>query len=93
VRQTISWSTFSTGLVVFLGLANEMISVHTQWSDFTTPLGVIHVFVLGMAFVSMIGGALAVQLPRWSSHGERATDQISDEERVQLGVKPKGETQ
>jgi uncharacterized membrane protein len=74
MHQTISWSTFSTGLVVFAGLAGEMITEHTQWADFATPLGVVHLVILGMAFVAMIGGALAVQLPRSSSHGERVND-------------------
>jgi pimeloyl-ACP methyl ester carboxylesterase len=74
MHQTISWSAFSTGLVVFAGLASEMITEHTQWTDFATPLGVAHLLILGMSFGAMVGGALAVQLPRSGSHGDRVND-------------------
>lgn len=76
MNQTISWTGFAAGFTAFVGAASEMIDEHTKWSDFTsTPLGALHLFILGGAFVLMIAGALGVQLPRSNSmYGDRITD-------------------
>lgn len=81
MNQRLSWVGFSAGATVFIGTASEMINEHTQWSDFTsTPLGALHLFILGFAFCGMILGAFGIQLPRTNNpHGDRVTDKtLSD---------------
>jgi hypothetical protein len=74
--QKMSLTGFFTGLVAFIGAASEVVHEHTQWNDFLTPFGVLHILVIGAAFVVMIAGALGVQLPRNenTNYGDRRTD-------------------
>lgn len=75
MNQKFSWAGFSAGLTLFLGTATELVTEHTTWGDFTTPIGVVHLLVLGASFVAMIMGALGIQLPRSDAHyGDRRTD-------------------
>lgn len=77
MNNTFSWATFSSGLVLFMGTATEVISKHNEWNYFySTPMGMLHGVFLGASFVAMIGGAISAQVPRSSdkNYGQRKED-------------------
>lgn len=77
MNNTFSWATFSSGLVLFMGTATEVISKHNEWSYFySTPQGMLHGFFLGASFVAMVGGAIGAQVPRSpeKNYGQRKDD-------------------
>ena len=78
MNQKFSIGLFMAGFPTFLGVATEMLAGHNQWSYFyDTPLGFLHALALGGAFISMIVGALGIQLPRTEgTHGDRKSDQV-----------------
>lgn len=76
MNQTFSITLFAAGLPVFLALATEMLSNHPTWrSLLDSPLGVVHLMVVGAAFVALVVGAIGIQLPRSRKfHGDRKED-------------------
>lgn len=79
MNQKFSITLFAAGLPIFLSTATEMLANHNSWSYFyATPLGFLHAIILGAAFVSLIIGAVGIQLPRGddTTHADRKTDQV-----------------
>ncbi len=76
MNQKFSIGLFAAGLPMFLATASEMLSKHNEWSYFySTPLGFFHGLTLGASFLSLVVGALGVQLPRAEgTYGNRRTD-------------------
>lgn len=74
MNQKFSISLFFGGLPTFLLTAGEILKLHKDWSEFVTPSGMGHLFILGSSFTAMLIGALGIQLPRKNSHNERVED-------------------
>lgn len=79
MNQKLSLSGFVGGFAFFVSTAGEIVTEHTQWSDFfATPLGAVHLVILGGSFAVMICGALGIQIPRTDNpHGDRASDKAA----------------
>lgn len=80
MNQKFSISLLAGGLPAFVLTATEIISHGgNTWSYFyETPLGALHLFMLGVAFAAMLTGAIGTQLPRSDdgTHAQRKSDQV-----------------
>ena len=80
MNQKLSITMLAGGFPAFVLTATEIITHGgNTWSYFyATPLGALHLFILGMAFASMLAGALGTQIPRSAdgTHAERKSDQV-----------------
>lgn len=79
MNQKFSISMLAGGLPAFLLTATEIITHGgNTWTYFyATPMGALHLFVLGVSFATMLAGAIGTQLPRGDgAHASRKSDQV-----------------